>query len=150
MQSPRATGISTRSLASPGLIRSICVRGSSEGEKRRQQRRSATEHGPESQVSRAPGVELETCDSGETRSVQIVPAARVVGHTLLEALVQLGRHRLRIGQLGAPGIPRLAKGLRARAMADPENRGEIVALHRVGNLRPVSVAFAPLLVEVVL
>src|SRR2546422_2536439 len=91
-----------------------------------------------------------TCDSDETRSVQIVTAARVVDRALLEALVEFGRHGLRVGQLGAPRIPGLAKGLCAGAMADPEDRGEIVALHRLGDLRPVSVALAPLLVEVVL
>src|SRR5437899_11853468 len=58
--------------------------------------------------------------------------------------------RLRVGKLGAPRIPGLAKGLCAGAMADPEHRGEIVALHRLGDLRPVSVALVPLLVEVVL
>src|SRR5881628_4226692 len=35
-------------------------------------------------------------------------------------------------------------------MTDPVDRCEIVALHRIRNLRAVSVAFAPLLVEVVL
>src|SRR5881628_2560430 len=100
--------------------------------------------------SRARVSTLETCDSGETRSVQIVPAARLVGRALLEAFVQLGRDGLRVGQLRAPRIPRLAKGLCACAMTGPEHRGEIAALHRVGNLPPVSVAPAPLLVEVVL